>query len=338
MAKIPLQKRKYLHPKHPRWPEWLEICTYTGWNPDGPLKPVLYRGFILPYNPTLGVNQEFYNTLVKRVKKKKAIRMTFVGDAGTGKSYAAIYMAMLLQRGKFTIDQIVFSGEDYIRLQGTLKDGQCIMIEEPTYVASARGWQAQWQQAVVRTIESSRFQNNPLLIPVVNRMLLDKIVREHYIKYVVELFDRGIGRVYEYKQSQWRAEGKKYTESDIAIFQPGVDLARCGRETCLGCPELPTCNKYIWPQYERKREEWVKYYQSRDKEEAQAKENKESETSQDRFREVCKKATQLGNILKNDKGEYDVARILYHVDGVTNREDARFVKNMLDSGTIQPPK
>ena len=269
--------------------------------------------------------------LVKRTKKKKAIRIAFVGDAGTGKSYAAIYFAMLMQRGKFTVDQIVFSGEDYIRLQGSLKDGQAIMIEEPTYVAAARGWQQQWQQAVVRTIESSRFQNNPLLIPVVNRMLLDKIVREHYVKYVVEMFDRGIGRVYEYKQSQWRQDGKRYSESDIAIFQPGVDLARCGRETCLGCPELSTCNKYIWPQYERKREEWVKYYQARDKETAQAKEAKK--TSSDIFIEQCDQAEEMLETITNEKGDIDTALIMYHMH--VGRNEAQRIKRVLKNKPFQ---
>lgn len=333
MAKRPLHLLKYVHPGHPRWNEWLEICQYTGWNPEGPLKPILYRSFIKPYNPALDVTPAFYNMLVKRVKKKKPIRMAIVGNAGTGKSYTAIHIAQVLQRGKFTVDQIVFSGDDYMRLQGSLKNGQCIMIEEPTYVAAARGWQQLWQQCVVRTIESSRFQNNPLLIPVVNRMLLDKIVREHYIQYVVEMFDRGIGRVYEYRQSQWREDGRRETQSDLAIFEPGVDLARCGRDTCLGCPNMPTCNKYIWPQYERKREEWITFYQTRDRQTMEAAQN--PATSQDKFREICKKAAQLGDTIKDNKGQYDVALILYHVDGVTNREDARFVKKMLDSGSIE---
>jgi len=332
VVKRNLNQLRFVHPEHLRWGEWLEICKYTRWNPAGPLKPVLYRGFIKPYNAILGVNQSFYNMLLKMKKKKKAIRMAFVGGAGFGKTYAAIHVAQILQP-RFNVDQIVFSGEDYLRLQSTMKDGQVLMLEEPTYSAAARGWQSDWQQAVVRTIESSRFQNNPLLIPVVNRNLLDKVVREHYLNLVCEMFDRGICRVYDYKQSQWRSEGKRYTLTDLAIYEPGVDLNRCGRETCLSCPKMAKCNKYIWPQYERKREEWIKYYQTRDRETLEAKNN--PETPRDRFKDQCNEALQMGDRLKV-KGKYDIGLIMYHLKGITNREDARLVKNVIESDTVEP--
>ena len=326
---VKLEDSRFLTEDHPRWSEWLEICDYTGWNPEGPLRPVLYRGFIKPYSRALKVGPFFYNELLKMVRQKKAIRMAFVGGAGFGKTYAALHVAQLLDK-KFTVDQIVFSGEDYLRLQNTLKDGQVMMMEEPTYMASARGWQSDWQQAVVRTIESSRFQNNPLLIPVVNRNLLDKVVRENYVNLVMEMFDRGFGRVYDYKQSQWDSKGRRETKTDLAIFEPGVDLARCGRSTCLSCPELKTCDLYIWPQYERKREEWIEFYQTRDRETLEAKNNRG--TSQDRFREIVQTASQMVDKLKTSKGKYDIGLILFHVEGVTNREDARLIKNVLESG------
>ena len=317
---------KFVTPEHRRWFEWLDICAYTGWNPEGPLKPVLYRGFIKPFSKYLGVNQSFYNLLIQLIRQKKAIRMAFVGPAGSGKTYAALHVAQVMQPS-FSVKQIVFSGEDYLRLQNTLKDGQVLMMEEPTYMASARGWQSDWQQAVVRTIESSRFQNNPLLIPVVNRNLLDKVVREHYVNYVMEMFDRGFGRVYFYKQSQWRTDGRRYTETDLAIFEPGVDLARCGRTTCLSCKELPTCNKYIWPQYERTREEWIDYYQTRDREKLEAK--KDTRTAGDKFVELCDHAWDRQAELKNEKGKFDVAVIQYVL--TLERIQAQQVRRVLEA-------
>lgn len=315
---------KFVTPEHPRWPEWLEICRYTGWNPEGPLEPVLYRGFIKPFSAMLGVNQNFYNLLLEMKGKKKAIRLAVVGGAGLGKSYTAIHIAQILQRS-FSVDQIVFSGEDYLRLQNTLKDGHVMMMEEPTYMASARGWQSDWQQAVVRTIESSRFQNNPLLIPVVNRGLLDKIVREHYVTIVIEMFERGIGRAYDYKQSQWNSDGRRYTLSDLAIYDPGVDLARCGRETCLACPQLETCEKYIWPQYERKREEWIKYYQTRDRETLEAK--KHQKTAAENFVEMCDEALTRIDDFINEKGKISTALIIYKMK--VGRNEAHNIKTVL---------
>ena len=319
---------KFVTPVHPRWGEWLEICVYTGWTPEGPLEPVLFRGFIKPFSAMLGVNQSFYNMLLEMKGKKKAIRLAVVGGAGLGKSYTAIHIAQILQPS-FSVDQIVFSGEDYLRLQNTLKDGQVMMMEEPTYMASARGWQSEWQQAVVRTIESSRFQNNPLLIPVVNRGLLDKIVREHYVTIVIEMFERGIGRAYDYKQSQWNADGRRYTLSDLAIYEPGVDLARCGRETCLSCPELGNCEKYIWPQYERKREEWIKFYQTRDRETLEAKRNEK--TAAENFVEMCDEALTRIDDFKDEKGKISTALIIYKMK--VGRNEAHNIKTVLQNKT-----
>jgi len=319
---------KFVTPDHPRWGEWLEICVYTGWTPEGPLEPVLFRGFIKPFSALLGVNQSFYNMLLEMKGKKKAIRLAVVGGAGLGKSYTAIHIAQILQPS-FSVDQIVFSGEDYLRLQNTLRDGQAMMMEEPTYMASARGWQSEWQQAVVRTIESSRFQNNPLLIPVVNRGLLDKIVREHYVTIVIEMFERGIGRAYDYKQSQWNADGRRYTLSDLAIYEPGVDLARCGRETCLSCTELGTCDKYIWPQYERKREEWIKFYQTRDRETLEAKRNEK--TAAENFVEMCDEALTRIDDFKDEKGKISTALIIYKMK--VGRNEAHNIKTVLQNKT-----
>ena len=322
-------KAKFVTPDHSRWSEWLEICAYTGWNPDGPLKPVFYRGFIKPFSKYLGINQSFYNKLIKMKNQKKAIRMAIVGPAGTGKTYAAIHIAQIVQP-KFKVDQIVFSGEDYLRLQNTLKDGQVLMMEEPTYTASARGWQNDWQQQVVKTIESSRFQNNPLLIPVVNRNLLDKIVREHYINLVVEMFDRGIGRVYDYRQSQWRSDGKRYTVSDLAIYDPGVDLNRCGRTTCLSCPKLETCEKYIWPQYERKREMWVKHYQAEGLAKLEAK--NDSKTAGESFVELCDLALTRIDEFKDEKGKINSALIIYNLK--VGRNEAQNIKKVLEQKMV----
>ena len=149
---------------------------------------------------------------------------------------------------------------------------------------------------------------------------------KHYVNYVVELFDRGIGRVYEYKQSQWLPDGKRYTVSDIAIYEPGVDLVRCGRETCLGCPELKTCDKYIWPQYERKREEWVRYYHRRDREMLEETQNKHS--SGDRFIELCDNALEVWDELTDDKGKLDSALIQYKfkVDRILAQQMIRVLK------------
>lgn len=298
---------------------WLEICEYCRWNPEGPLRPMMYHGFVLPFNATLNVGSTFYNELMKKINKIQAIRIAIVGPAGAGKTYMAIHIARIIDR-KFDIKQIVFSGRDYISLQRTLRPKKPIILEEPTFMLAARTWMKEWQQIVVQTLESTRFQNNPIIIPVVNLNLLDKTIRQYYINYVINMFERGVGRVYRVVHSQWKDKTIRYTVGEIYAYYAGLELARCGRKTCLYCEELPTCNKYIWPQYERKREEAIAYYQKEgEKKVAKAEERKLT------FREMIAIASEEQEELKGRDGKFSAGKVMlrFNVGRVRGGDIAR---------------
>lgn len=244
------------------WIKWERICEYTEWDPNGLLRPMRYRGLIIPFSQELGVGPNFFNELLTRVNKVQPIRIAIVGEAGSSKTYTAIHIANVLDL-KLDIKQIILYGKEYLEIQRTLSPRKPITLEEPTFHLAARTWQDQWQKIIVQTIESTRFQNTPLLIPCVNRNLIDKTVREYYINYVIEMYDRGIGRIFRTSHSQWYDKLIRRTAFNIYFYGPGMLIAECGRETCLECPELPTCNKNIYPQYERKRAEAINFYQER---------------------------------------------------------------------------
>lgn len=305
------------------WTEWLEICTYTGWTPEGPLIPIKYHKYVMPFNPRLHVGVQFYDELMGMINSIQAIRMAIVGPPGTGKTYMALHIANILESGNFTIDQVILSAIDYLRLVDTLGPKRCIILDEPTYFASARTWQDQYQQLLVRTLESSRFKNNPVLLPVVNRNLLDKVIREYYLNFVIEMSSRGIGRVYRTHKDQWNDNLYRNRGSLISAYYPGVELARCGRDTCLYCPQLPTCNKYIWPQYERKREAAVDFYRKQDQRELGESQRKNNET----FKEICDRAWTIKNKLVDDKGEFSIPKIRYELN--LNIRDGQMVAKYL---------
>jgi len=233
----------------------------------------------------------------------------------------AIHVARILDQ-KFDINQIIFTREDYLKLVRELKPKKIIIIEEPTYIASARSWFDSHQQIVVRTLESSRFQNNPIIIPVVNRMLLDKIIREHYINYVIEMRERGVGYVYRTSHDQWQDKLWRKKIGEIYAFQPGLDLNKCGRTTCLRCKKLPLCNKYIWAKYERKREEAVAHYQKQD-----AKKLIEKRSAGQTFKLKCDEAIKIAPELIDNKNKYNVADIMYRFD--VNKDLARLIASYL---------
>jgi len=313
-----------IKPTDKEWREWEEICDYTGWNTHGKLKPMKYHGKIIPYSKAIGTGPTFLNELMEKIKTIKPIRIAIVGEAGISKTYTAIEIARTIDK-KFTVDQVVLSAKGYMKLTRTLNPGQCIVLDEPTFHLAARTWFKEWQRIIVQTIESTRFQNNPLLIPVVNLNLVDKTVRDYYVNYVVNMFHRGFGRVYRTKHSQWEDKQMKRTAFNIYIYTPGVELSRCGRITCLQCVALPTCDKYIWPQYERKRAVVIQEYQKKG-EEIIAKADRRPIN----FPDMCKLADLERESLKSlDKKIYALDKIMLRFEiGVTI---ARQVKAHLDN-------
>jgi len=323
----------YVRPDDPEWADWLEICLYTGWNPEGPLRPIKYHKHILPFNKRTHVGPAFYDELTEMINKVHAVRIAIVGPAGMGKTYMALHIANILESRRFTIDQLVLSGADYLHLADTLAPKKCIVLDEPTYFASARGWQDKYQRLVTRTLESSRFQNNPIFIPVVNRNLLDKTIREYYLTHVIVMQTRGIGRVYRTTKDQWSDTLYRNRGPLIMAYQPGVDLAKCGpivegkargRGTCLGCPELPTCNKYIWPQYERKRELEIAKYREEDQKIMQEAPHR---SAGEAFQSHVRSALEIKADIVDEAGKFDTALISYHLG--TNRTDSQMIARVL---------
>lgn len=312
-------------PDMPEWAEWLEICAYTGWNPEGFLQPMKYHKHILPFNARTHVGVQWYNELMEMINNIEAVRIAIVGPAGRGKTYMGLHLANILESRRFTIDQIVLSGADYLFLSDNLEPKKCIVLDEPTYFAAARTWQDKYQKLVVRTLESSRFQNNPVLIPIVNRNLLDKVIREYYLTHVIEMKARGIGRVYKTNKDNWSDTLYRSRGTFIGAYYPGVDLARCGRTTCLRCKDLPTCDKYIWPKYERKREVAISKYREEDQKlMADAKMKSSGET----FHDNCNRAWEAKDELLDDKGKFDIPTIRYHLQ--LNRTDAQMIAKFLN--------
>jgi len=298
-----------INPTDPEWKDWEEICEYTGWNPRGHLKPMRYHGCVIPYSKEIGVGPTWTNELMERINSVKPIRIAIVGDAGISKTYTAIEIASMIDK-TFSVEQVVLSGKGYMQLVRTLKPGQCIVLDEPTFHLASRTWFKDWQRIIVQTIESTRFQNNPLLIPVVNRNLIDKTVREYYINYVINMSHRGFGIVYRTKRSQWEEKLYKRRAFHIVIPGPGIKLSRCGRSTCLGCVALPTCDKYIYPQYERRRALAIEEYQKRGEEAIVRAEKRPLN-----FIDICKLAGLERESLKSPDGKgYSLGKIMHRFE------------------------
>ena len=139
-----------------------------------------------------------------------ATNVVFTGEPGIGKSYMATSVARvqegLTRKGKdrFTVDQVVFTYTDFMELVLRLESGKIIVFDEPSYAIGKREWYKELNMALTKTIESFRFKVHPLFIPVVNKSLLDKTIRDYLIQYQVNEVARGRAIVYKLAPSQFK--------------------------------------------------------------------------------------------------------------------------------------
>ena len=232
------------------------------------LKLVNYHGFQILQSKIAGVAPYFSNTITMRINKKLATNVVFTGEAGIGKSYMAFNSARMIEgryktesgkyKDRFTIDQIVFDFTSFLELVLKLKSGKIIVFDEPSYAIGKREWYKKINQALTKTIESFRFKVHPLFIPVINKSLLDKTIRDHLIQYQVNVHTREQATVYRLRPSQFK--DKTYHENFCELYQRRFDQVECAqtrgkpkaRNSCLGCPEIETCMVFR-AQYERKK-------------------------------------------------------------------------------------
>jgi len=206
-------------------------------------------------NKDLGYFPYFQLILRSRIKKKKAVNVVVTGEAGEGKSYEAWTLCLLLDP-KFTVNEIVYTYAEYMKLLRGLPMGRPIMFDEPSYAMGKRDWYKQINKVLVQTIESQRFKVHPLFIPIINKSLLDKTIRDHLIQFQVIVKDRGKADVFRLQASQF--EEKIYHHFLCELRYPLI--GKCpteyykgrNKDNCLGCRKLKVCPTFR-AQYERKK-------------------------------------------------------------------------------------
>ena len=252
------------------------------------LKMVNYHGWQMLQSEARGVGTYFSNTIMERIHQKKATNIVFTGEAGIGKSYMAITAARIIEgiykskdgtwKDRFNINQVVFNFSDFMELVMTLKSGKIIIFDEPSYAIGKREWYKKLNQALTKTIESFRFKVHPLFLPVINKSLLDKTIRDHLVQYQVNITERGKGTVYRLLPSQFKE--KTFHENFCELHYGMMDMEQCqknldgkARKSCLSCQQIETCQVFR-AQYERKKRDIQDARYEHAKEEAEKTESK----------------------------------------------------------------
>lgn len=272
-----------------------KIVKFNGWQ-----TVVCKEAAVAPY---------FSSMLRHRIHKKLACNVVVTGEPRLGKSYQAIDIARVFEgltetgHDRFKPAQVVYYFSQFMELTLRLPIGKAIVFDEPSYAMGKREWYKDLNKALVLTIESKGFKVHPLFIPIINKALLDKIIRSYLIQFQVEMRDRGKADVYRISPSQ--ANEKVYRIHLCSLDYRLFDSHLCKKDSCLGCDTLPTCMVFR-AQYERSK---AKIQDERYEQQAEQANTRESLEMTDQ--QIADLLYPLKDLMINDKGHLDQS--LLHV-------------------------
>jgi len=248
--------------------------TYMILRPEGyygKLRWQWWKHVLTPISSELGVSPLFFNILKERIDSGKSLQVTFTGRAGDGKTYFMLKMAQILNPWT-TIDEVVFTREEFINRINTAKPKTVICVDETSYIGGKRTWQNPHQQQIMLIWESMRYKLLPVFSTVINISLLDKTLREHLIVYQVNVTKRGKGKAYSLHPHPLEDYVGKHLIQTIHLPMP--DFNYCKKPSCLlpKCSLMDSC-PLLRGQYEKKKEK-IQSQRYRKAEEAVAGETK----------------------------------------------------------------
>jgi len=292
------------------------------------------KGYAVPYNEALGVNTYFSGLIQARINKEKPCNVIFTGEPGISKTYSAEALARFLQPKTFGIENVVMTYTEFMENMINLPKGRIIVYDEPEYGAGHRDWMANQNKALVATMRSGRFKVHPIFMPVINKRLLDKVIRENLIQFHVHVKERGEASAYKVNPSQWT--DKTYHDYLCDLYIEMLDGDKCQEKWCYSCKEFQTC-PYFRAQYERKRESIQNARYETDLSKAKNEENKDAPT--DKFKRTLLYVSSNRDkykVVKNNKETYSSALIEINLN-CTTREAGRLASliNTLDDGKIK---
>jgi len=261
------------------------------------LKIIDYNRHIFPW---------FQETLQKRLKAGFNNILLFCGEAGIGKSYAALTLCSALDP-TFNIERVTFSAREFISITNKMKKHQWVIIDEPAIsgLLGKRTWYQQVQQALVDQLETFRFKQLGVCLCAINANLLDKTVRHYLIHFMIWMQDRGYGLVYRYRASQFDSKVRTPFMGEVYFSPPPSELAQ---------------------QYEEKRAKIQHSRYIRSLEEMELR-----ETRRTNIRELLQRALEIKDKLLDENGKISKAKIMLEL-GV-GRPRAEAIKKLLEAHT-----
>jgi hypothetical protein len=113
-----------------------------------------------------------------------------VGEPRSGKSYSALRIAELVDKD-FTLDNLVYSPAEFLKLVKTSEEGSVIVFDEAGVKIFSREWQSKMNKALAKIFQILGYKHLGIILTFPSVMFVDKAVRRlfNYI-LLAKGFDR----------------------------------------------------------------------------------------------------------------------------------------------------
>lgn len=120
----------------------------------------------------------FVDFAKQRIKDNKNLLAIFLGGTGSGKTYASLRYAELIDK-KFSVDRVVFTTEEFMNvLNSGLKSGSVVVYDEIGVGHNARQWHSMANQMFNYILQTFRHRNIIVLFSTPDLSFLDKAARK----------------------------------------------------------------------------------------------------------------------------------------------------------------
>lgn len=131
----------------------------------------------------------FVALIQDRIKNNKNCIMAIVGGTGSGKSYTALALAEMLnppvydKKGKlikkgFSIDQVVFHGNEFLKLvRSDMDKGSVIIFDEAGIDMQSRSFMTFLNKTLSAVMQTVRYKNHIIILTVPEISFVDKQIR-----------------------------------------------------------------------------------------------------------------------------------------------------------------
>ena len=164
------------------------------------------------------------------------------GYEGVGKTTLALDMCFYIDPN-FNINKIVFSSAELIKAVRNSKPGEAILVDEGALVFFSRDSMTKAAKQAVKLLTGMRTYNLFLCICVPDFFILDKYIRDHRVRSVCNVTDRGMANFY-FNSNVRKIDKNKKTNR---IVYPGYNYR----------DYFPAFSGPLWEQYLEKKKKLV---------------------------------------------------------------------------------